>query len=519
VSHPLTVDELVRSPALQLSVVAGEAGLRRRVAVAHVSELEDPSPWLLGGELLMTTGIGVPRTAARQADYLRRLDDAGVSALAVSEGLHVPRLSAAMLTVARERAIPVLRVPLPVPFVAIAQEVAGAVQSQMHRRLTAQLHVFGALRTLAVEDLSVHELFARLERLSGYRLYLCTAGGRPLLPGVPGPPDDLLHLVPQTFSAPPVVPGGHVLPVPAPGGPAGFLLALERPGSEPSGLAVVQHLATVAALQLSIRRHEWETVRREGAETLAELLQDVLDPATAVKRLVRNGFSRDDDLVLAVVRVAESAGLDHDVLRALTDAATPAGTTDTTDTAAPADAAAPADGDRPVLMLRQKDDLFALLPAGLDLQRLLTHRPGIAVGRSRPFRPGTPLTVARSEALWAVSRAADAGGGIVESGRDAVDRWLVPDRASLAALVETVLGPVLAYDADHGNLLVPSVRVWLERDRHTAQAAASLHVHPNTLAYRVRRFEELSGRSLRSTPDLAEVWLALRAVAPAVRRR
>ncbi len=498
-SQPLTVDELVRSPALQLSVVAGEAGLGRRVGWAHVSELEDPTPWLLGGELLMTTGIAVPRSAARQADYLRRLDDAGVSALAVSEGLHVPRLTAALLAVAQERSIPVLRVPLPVPFVAIAQEVAGAVQSELHRRLTAQLHVFGALRTLAVEDLSVHELFARLERLSGYRLYLCTAGGRALLPGVPGPPDDLLHLVPQTFSAPPVVPGGHVLPVPAPGGPAGFLLALERPGSEPSGLAVVQHLATVAALQLSIRRHEWETVRREGAETLAELLQDVLDPVTAVKRLVRNGFDRDDDLALAVVRIAESAGLDPDVLRALTDVE-------------PGAVAGRDEPARPVLVLRQQDDLFVLVPAQLDLASRLAGRPEVAVGLSRPFRPGTPLTVARREALWAASRAADAGGGVVESGRDTVDRWLVPDRGSLSALVETVLGRVLAYDAAHGDLLVPSVRVWLERDRQTAAAAASLHVHPNTLAYRVRRFEELTGRSLRSTPDLAEVWLALRAV-------
>ena len=58
---------------------------------------------------------------------------------------------------------------------------------------------------------------------------------------------------------------------------------------------------------------------------------------------------------------------------------------------------------------------------------------------------------------------------------------------------------------------MPSVRAWLVHDRRTGEAAASLHVHPNTLAYRVRRFEELSGRSLQSTAGLAEVWLALQA--------
>jgi PucR family transcriptional regulator, purine catabolism regulatory protein len=62
---------------------------------------------------------------------------------------------------------------------------------------------------------------------------------------------------------------------------------------------------------------------------------------------------------------------------------------------------------------------------------------------------------------------------------------------------------------------VPSVRVWLEHDRDTERAAHALHIHPNTLRYRVQRFEQISGRSLSSTASLAEVWLALRATADA----
>jgi len=177
-ASPLTVAELVQSPALQLSVVAGGAGLDRRVSWAHVSELEDPTPWLMGHELIMTTGIGVPRPAAQQRAYLERLDAAGVSALALSDHLHVPPLTATFHATANALGLPVLRVPLPVPFIAIAQEVAAAVQSDTHRRLTAQLHVFGALRTLAAEDLTTSELFRRLEDLSGYQLFACTPSGR-----------------------------------------------------------------------------------------------------------------------------------------------------------------------------------------------------------------------------------------------------------------------------------------------------------------------------------------------------
>jgi len=53
----------------------------------------------------------------------------------------------------------------------------------------------------------------------------------------------------------------------------------------------------------------------------------------------------------------------------------------------------------------------------------------------------------------------------------------------------------------------------LEHDRQTERAARALHIHPKTLLYRVRRFEQVSGCSLGSTESLAEVWLALRATA------
>ncbi|MFD2354926.1 PucR family transcriptional regulator ligand-binding domain-containing protein [Nonomuraea ferruginea] len=227
----MTVLDLLRSPALQLRLLAGEAGLGRSVSWAHVSELADPTPWLLGAEVIMTTGIGVPRSAADQRAYLERLDDAGVSALALSAQLHVPPLHRAFFEAAERRGMPVLEVPLAVPFIAVAQEVAAAVQEDARHRLGAQLQVFGALRWLASEDLDTATLFKRLERLSGYQVFLCTPQGRPLLPGVPVPPS--LDVLPSEPEAPPTVPGGFVLPVPAPGGPAGFLVAFEREGARP----------------------------------------------------------------------------------------------------------------------------------------------------------------------------------------------------------------------------------------------------------------------------------------------
>ncbi|MDA0637656.1 PucR family transcriptional regulator ligand-binding domain-containing protein [Nonomuraea sp. MCN248] len=475
--HKVTVLDLVRSPALQLRLLAGKAGLGRSVSWAHVSELTDPTPWLLGAEMIMTTGIGVPRSAADQRAYLERLDDAGVSALALSAQLHVPPLHPAFFEAAERRGMPVLEVPLAVPFIAISQEVAAAAQEDARHRLGAQLQVFGALRWLAAEDLDTATLFRRLERLSGYQVFLCTPQGRPLLPGVPVPPSP--DVLPAEPDAPPTIPGGFVLPVPAPGGPAGFLVAFEREGARPAGLAVVQHIATVAALQVAMARNERETLRREGAETLSELLQDVLDPATARRRLARLGLPLETDVVLVVVR---GAG-DDDLRRAL--------------------------ADHPHLLLRRGDDLYVLGPP--SLAGPIAELPDARAGMSRPFPPGASTRVARREAVWAATRAVESGQPMVVYGKDPTGRWLPEDTDTLAALVDHVLGEVLAYDAAHDSHLLATVRVWMEHDRRSDDTAALLHIHPNTLAYRLRRFAALTGRDLTSTAAFAEVWLALQA--------
>ena len=53
--------------------------------------------------------------------------------------------------------------------------------------------------------------------------------------------------------------------------------------------------------------------------------------------------------------------------------------------------------------------------------------------------------------------------------------------------------------------------MFLQHNRSWLAAAAQLHVHKQTLVYRMRRIEEITGRSLDSTEDVATLWFALRA--------
>jgi PucR family transcriptional regulator, purine catabolism regulatory protein len=484
----ITVEDLLRSPALQLRLIAGDTGTARRVAWAHVSELEDPTPWLFGSEMIMTTGMALPRSAAGQRAYLERLDDAGVACLAVSERMFAPPLTASFFAAAESRGFPVVEVPIPVPFMAISQEVAAAVaMGGAGQRLNAQLQVFDAVRWLAAGNVSAAEIFARLERLSGYSLYACTLHRTRLLDGLRVPPPEYADLIPATVTSPPTVPGGYVLPVTGPRGTAGYLLAMESPDAAPAGVSVVQHIATVAALQLSMVAHEREMLRRSGAETLAEMLQGQLEGAVITRRLAGNGFLVDRPLRLAVLPGEADDDRVADVF---------------------------AGAGLPYLILRQQDELLVLLQDGEADRAALTGVVSVAVGFSRPFPAGdAPVAVARREARWALARALEAGRPVVSYGEDRTEKWLTSETADLRALVSQVLGAVLAYDSEHSGDLVPSVRVWLEHDRQTDRAARALHIHPNTLLYRIRRFEQISGRSLASTESLAEVWLAMRTTA------
>ncbi|MEV6626183.1 helix-turn-helix domain-containing protein, partial [Amycolatopsis sp. NPDC051114] len=80
-----------------------------------------------------------------------------------------------------------------------------------------------------------------------------------------------------------------------------------------------------------------------------------------------------------------------------------------------------------------------------------------------------------------------------------------------AAMRRRVLGPLLAYDAEQHTDLVHTVRVFLECSGSPTRAAKALHVHVNTLRYRIGRAGELLGADLTEFTDQLDVYLALRA--------
>ncbi|WP_245641021.1 PucR family transcriptional regulator [Streptomyces megasporus] len=93
-----------------------------------------------------------------------------------------------------------------------------------------------------------------------------------------------------------------------------------------------------------------------------------------------------------------------------------------------------------------------------------------------------------------------------------------PDLAS--ALAERVLGPVLRLESADRDLLLDTLTAWLECDGSARRAGGRLFCHRNTVLNRLRRFEQLTGRSLGRPHEVAELSLALtarRVLRPSIR--
>jgi DNA-binding PucR family transcriptional regulator len=90
----------------------------------------DPTPWLTGGELVLTTGIGMPRAVGEQRAYVARLAEAGAAGLGFGVGVRYAAIPAPILAACSERKFPLLEVPLPTPFIAITQAVARGIAQQ-----------------------------------------------------------------------------------------------------------------------------------------------------------------------------------------------------------------------------------------------------------------------------------------------------------------------------------------------------------------------------------------------------
>jgi hypothetical protein len=158
--------------------------------------------------------------------------------------------------------------------------------------------------------------------------------------------------------------------------------------------------------------------------------------------------------------------------------------------------------------------LAAELTTALDRDLVgLSHErapalPGVVVGVGPPARLAA-LPGAFAQASRALQTALAFGQEGTFSLADlSIRPAILSDEVLGAAFTDRHLEPLAALGR-LGAELEDTLRVWFEQEMRIEEAAKALHVHPNTLRHRLRRFEEATGASLRRPADLIELWWAL----------
>jgi purine catabolism regulator len=502
----VTVQDILNVPGMPLRLLAGEERVGASLRWVHSSELEDPTPWLQGGELILTTGMNVGTTPAPQRAYVQRLAEAGVAGLGFGLGFSHDRTPKALISAAEQAGLPLFEVPYPVPFIAITEAIFSRILAEQYDTLQRAVDAEHVLTRAVMEGRGVEGIAASLADVTGGWSLLLDMHGLPLASTSRAATlraeriwQELKGSRPEgtSFSLTLVDRGHHVWlqPVGAQGRVEAFLAVGKPDALSQLDRIVAGHALSLFAIELAKARAVADAQRRLQGDFLDELVAGAMPAADAQRGLARFGFARDARLVVIAVEGSGAAALSH----AVEDRLSRAGGGFLISEDAAGITVLAAEGEVPDLALLGKElgeKVGATLRIGAG-----SAVTADAVGRSlREARYA--LQVCRLE-------------GWVSAGFEELGTYRLllsmADPDVLRAFADAILAPLDDYDHGHNGELEGSLQAFLQHNARWETAAAQLYVHRHTLRYRMRKVEELTGRDLANSFDRMEFWLALRA--------
>ncbi|MGN9912534.1 PucR family transcriptional regulator [Phytohabitans sp. LJ34] len=511
-------------------VVAGESGLDRPVRWVHVAEVPDIATLLRGGELVLTTGIGLPVDDAGIRAFVADLADVGVAGLVVELGRRytgsVPRVMAAA---AQRRGMPLVELRRATPFVRITEAVHALIVDAQLTELRATEEIHQRFTELSVEGAEPAEVVHQAAALAGCPVVLENLARQVLAYDTAGDSAELLldaweqhsrRIQPAGRTAYDADAGWLVTNVGARGQDWGRLLARwAGDGPPPTRLTILlERAASTLALGRLIRR-DAAGLEHQLHRTLLTALLDHTRPVDEVALRARAlGVPLDRrHLVGVVVRHrGEEPAPDAARLRDLAEAVSHA-----LREAALAGLAGPLD-DHAVGAL-------VALPAVTDEERSLSafaaalHRVRGAAAPAVVVAAGSRVDSLRDarRSLVEARQVADAA----RHGRRDLTVFRLPhvglagllhllrDEPRLQTFVERELGPLLAYDARHPKeRLLGTLRAYLDSGRNKSAAAAAAHLSRPALYERLARIERVLDADLDAVDTCLSLHVAILAL-------
>jgi len=510
----LTIESLTSE--LGVKVAAGNgAAAEREIRWVHITELLDPTPWLSGGELLLTTGIKL-ENADKQRKFIRLLSDSGVAGLGFGTGFDHSKVPKSLISEANAREFPVFEVPYETPFIAITEAAFRRLVNEQYDVLSRGIAVNERLERLVLQGGGLDEVAREIAAAVGGSSVVLDARGEVLASGGRKLPEYLLNAVreevqPRGTAAAPFVPTqtdlrGRALahPVaPRAGAAEAWLVVVRRTGELGDFERLcVQQAAIVVALELMRERVARETERRLSGEVLAATLSGRLAADDVRDRLAPFGIG--ERAVVLAFELGDTAAAEPTLGEFLSNQNRPA-------------VVAPhAAGRRELLCAVVDGDEGDPLELATQARTALESVHGPTRAATSRSLPTERVRHSFHEARCALEATAFANGAAPEvaSHRDLGAFTLllsVQDNEALRLYCESVLGPIEDSDERYAGELLRSLEAYIDRNGHWERAAGDCYCHRHTLRYRIKRIEELTGRDLSRANDRVELWLALRA--------
>ena len=490
----------------------------------------------------MLTGLIWCRAPGDADRFVSALVRAGVSALAAGEALGA--VPDEVIQACGRHGLPLLAVPAEISFAAVTEEVGRRLSGDRATEMTRVLGRRRLLLSAVAEGAGLDAMFRLMSRELGAECWLLTGLGR-VVGGtgtsLPGPL--ALRLACEYLRAD-RVPAATEVSVPGAGAgkyslfavggepriTSWFLACAGREQDWPHELR--ESLAELAA-DVALERARLDAART-GDRKLAEAIVTMLAsgggegaaPAEIASLMRAAGLPPDGRYLVAVIGAAASAmvtgpnadrwrcDLAGELVLPDGEGALVAPLGDEIVVLVPADAVA-TDESTPA-----EHRLAAGIRAAQPAVESDRSRVRITVGVSAPAGSVTALPGALHEAgsarRLAALRLAGPGGtaavSVVTSDEVASHELLLATvpASVLRSFRERLLGPLLAYDDQHRAELLPTLREFLACAGSWNACAAKMYVHVNTVRYRIRRIEELTGRDLSSLDDQVDFFLALR---------
>ncbi|TNB67277.1 PucR family transcriptional regulator [Arthrobacter sp. BB-1] len=519
---PPSLNVLLRSRSLKLRLVVPDLGapqLERPISWVHSSDLEDPTPFLDAGQLLLTDGTQFPLGAAgvttaeaggsrellevssgpKYEEYVRRLVDHGIVGLGfatqVIHGALPPGLEAAC----RNQGLPLLEVPDRTPFIAIIRMVADYIAREEHARAEWSLQAQRAISRAALRPDGLTSILGELERqLHSWVALYDAAGNYVRMPRNRPVPSDITAEVTArvrsaldlgTRSASHLDVGGQPVTLQTLGRKGNLRGALVLGAMEPLDPAradIVNSVIGLASLALEQAR-TLDTARRLlRAGVFEQLLAGSTEVAVRTARQVWGQLPREP-LVVTAARQENQAPNLLEALELL------------------------ADDYRGAVFYAVYGELLVVLagtPHQEKVLELLQRHGSVAGVSSETDMKG--IANGLKEATRALNRAVEVGKPVVsfsELSEGGMLGLLREDEAG--AVARGLLQPLIAHDTAEGTELLDTVREWFANNCVWDKTARRMGVHRHTLRNRIDAAGKILGLNLDGMRDRLELFAAV----------